>query len=89
MNPPWWLGNSTASWPSASAVATDVRPVSTSRGLDPKAITTRVGAAAIAAKSGRYAVIAFDTPDSSGSSREPSSSTGMPIAAGSGADWAA
>jgi hypothetical protein len=44
----------------------------------------RVGAAASASASGRYITIAVDRSDSSGSSREPSSSAGIPNAAGSG-----
>lgn len=52
-------------------------------GLLPTAITTRVGAAVIASTSGRWSLIAQDRSDSSGSSRDPSSSVGIPNAAGS------
>ncbi len=50
----------------------------------PYAMTMRVGAADSAATSGWYALIALDAPESSGSSRLPSSSAGSPNAVGSG-----
>ena len=46
-------GNTVASWPSSSAVATAVRPVKVPSDSSPTAITTRVGAAASASASGR------------------------------------
>src|SRR5207237_4146955 len=70
------------------ATASDVRPVNTPSDSSPTAITTRVGEATRASTSGRWLVIAQERSDSSGSSREPSSSAGIPNAAGSGAGWA-
>ena len=52
MKPPWWLGNTVASWPSRSAVATAVLPVKVLADSSPTAITTRVGAAVSASTSG-------------------------------------
>ncbi len=57
-------------------------------GLLPTAITTRVGAPVTASASGRWSLIAQDRSESSGSSRDPSSSVGIPNAAGSGAGCA-
>ncbi len=62
--------------------------VCTVRDSSPMAITTRVPDASIAATSGRWSLTAQDRSDSSGSSREPSSSVGMPNAAGSGSGCA-
>jgi hypothetical protein len=66
-------------------MANVVRPVNVPRDSSPTAITTRVGAAASASTSGWYSVTAFDRSESNGSSRDPSSSDGIPNMAGSGA----
>ena len=51
-NPPWWLGKTASSRPSASASAADVRHVSSPLLSIPAAMTTRVDALVSAATSG-------------------------------------
>ena len=89
MKPPWWLGNTASSLPSSAASASEVRQVKVPLDSMPAATTTRVRADVSLPNLGRYAVTAFETPDSNGSSREPSSSVGMPNIAGSGSGCAA
>jgi len=85
LNPPWWLGNMARSVPSIPATSAAARPGTWLRDSVPAAITTLVGAALRASGWSWYSITGSETPDSSTSSRPPSSSVGSPNMAGFGA----
>src|ERR1700733_14516423 len=87
--PPWSPGNVTGAVLSRSATARPPRAAIVCPDFSPTPMTTRVGALAIAPKSGRWWGQEMMFWPTSVSRREPSSWVGKPNWAGSGPGWLA